>query len=159
MSWVCPDCTTDVSEPIKHIDVWKFCPFTGRPQGVLHVTPQEMQRRWDFAMERLQQLGDVSTFLVMGILRQWARGIDKTSYLGKGSGTDIIPDFPSDAAREAWQTGTQEIADLLRHTIEWKHHLVDLMTGERGQRSFDGRPMFPWLRKIKGVLRGAVEEE
>lgn len=154
MSWLCPDCTTDLSSPAKHSDGWRFCPFTGRPQGVLHVTPQEMQYRWNEAMASLRHLGEIPQFLAMGVLRGWAHDIDRESYLGKSRGTDFVPDFPTEQHHAAWMAGTHEIAPLLKHTLEWKHHLVDLMTGEHGLKSFDGKDIDPEMAKGADAARG-----
>ncbi len=154
MTWICPDCTTDLSSTAKHSDAWRFCPFTGRPQGVLHVTPQEMQYRWNATMESLRRLGPKAEFLAMGLLHEWAAEIDHESYLGKGTGTSVIPDFPDEGTKEAWDAGRRDLVDLLKHTVEWRHHLVDLMTGERGLKSFDGKDIDPGMAEAADNARG-----
>ena len=144
-TWLCPDCTTDLKNPVRHPGAWRFCPFTGRPKGVRHVTPQEMQRRWNALQEALRDAHPSVAFMVLGVLKGWSQEIDQKSYLGRSSGTDVVPSFPNDAAEHAWELGRDDLVDMLRHTIEWKDHLVDLMTGQRALKSFDGKDMDPDL--------------
>ncbi len=139
MTWICPDCTDDLESTKRHPDDWRFCPKTGRPKGVLHITPQELQRRWDTTMASIGRHGVPMRMFAMGVLHAWCREIEPDSYLGRSSGTAIVPDFPSGAARDAWECGTGEFHDLLCRTVEWKGFLVDLMMGQRGQHATDPR--------------------
>lgn len=142
MSWICPDCTTDLQSPKRHDDAWRFCPYTGRPQGVLHITPQRMQRQWDALFADLQRVGPTAKYVALGALMAWSEDVRAVSYLGGSAQAVIRPQFPDDAAERAWNAG-RDLGAMLRRTTEWRNHLVDLLTGDRGRFSFDGKPFDP----------------
>ncbi len=112
--------------------------MTGRPRGVLHITPRQLQGRFDSVMREMEER-KLDDFFV-GIL---ASAIDRVrgvppSYLGGEAHYPLPPD--SDLGVLGGQ-----VVDLLDRRTEIRDHLGALITRDRGLEAFDGR-------RLPGVL-------
>lgn len=132
--WKCPDCCVDLDAPVLHPVSWRFCPFTGRPRGVLHVTPNTLQSRFTDLLVDAEEAG-VSDLVIGFIATQLQAVRDIPSSYMRGSPHYIIaPD--TDLGRLG-----EDLAEICERRLEIRDHLGDLLTGDRGTQRYDGQPV------------------
>lgn len=140
--WICPDCTVDLTNVVHHPKGWRFCPFSGRPSGMLHITPTKLQRDWDGLLANTRRyLGDRGEAFLCGLLAQYASRIDAESYISGEEGP-LLFQWERREDRHAHNIGMC-VASFLERAVEWRTHMIGLMSGKRGLQGTNERRALP----------------